>query len=233
MGVWEYFTVWYNVIFLVPLFMVFLFAILQLVGVGMELGGSDLGLEIDTDVDLEVGADTDVDVVDAGVDGSSGDVSFFTTILGFLNVGKVPLMVLLMTLFASWGLTGLICNRILGYKLLNAIPIISSVSAGIAFIVGIFSVKYLSLLVVMIFPESEKAVTHYDLVGKPAIVTTGRVTTAFGKARVALDSGARMQVTCRIREGDEEPSRGEEVLLVDYDPATMTFEVSKFDVEGL
>lgn len=232
MGFWEYFTVWYNAIFLVPLFMVFLFAILQLVGVGVELSGSDVGLEIDTDIDVDLDVDADTDL-DAGVDGSSGDVSFFTAILGFLNVGKVPLMVLLMTLFASWGLTGLICNRILGYKLLNAIPIISSVSAGIALVVSIFSVKYLALLVVMIFPESEKAVTHYDLIGKPAIVTTGRVTTAFGKARVALDSGARMQITCRIREGDEEPSHGEEVLLVDYDPATMTFEVSKLDVEGL
>lgn len=232
MGFWEYFTVWYNAIFLVPLFMVFLFAILQLVGVGVELSGSDVGLEIDTDIDVDLDVDTDADL-DASVDGSSGDVSFFTTILGFLNVGKVPLMVLLMTLFASWGLTGLICNRILGYKLLNAIPIISSVSAGIALVVSIFSVKYLALLVVMIFPESEKAATHYDLIGKPAIVTTGRVTTAFGKARVALDSGARMQITCWIREGDEEPSRGEEVLLVDYDPATMTFEVSKLDVEGL
>lgn len=236
MGFWEYITVWYNAIFLVPLFMMFLFAILQLVGVGLELSGSDFDVDVDTevdaDVDFEVDADADVDV-DAGIDGSPGDVSFFTAILGFLNVGKVPLMVLLMTLFASWGITGLICNMIMGYKLLSAIPILAGVSAGVAFAVSIFSVKYLSLLVIQIFPESEKATTHYDLVGRPATVTSQSVTTIFGRARVGLDDGSRMQITCRIKEGDDEIHYGEGILIVDYDPATMSFEVSKYDAGGL
>lgn len=44
MGFWEFVTVWYNVLFTIPLALVFLFALLQLIGIGLEIGEADPAL---------------------------------------------------------------------------------------------------------------------------------------------------------------------------------------------
>lgn len=62
--------------------------------------GLDFGLDADLDVATEVGDVTDVDSPE------SGDVGFFSKALDFINVGKVPIMVII-TLFKmiSWLVT--------------------------------------------------------------------------------------------------------------------------------
>ena len=109
------FVTWYNVLFSAPLVFVFLFAILQLIGVGFELGGGELDVDVDVDVDVEPDIDLDVDAdvdVDADAEADAGGPGVIASTLGFQNVGKVPCMVILMTLFASWGIVGLVCNSI-------------------------------------------------------------------------------------------------------------------------
>jgi len=237
MGFWEFVSAWYNVMFLAPLLLVFLFAFLQVVGVSLEFGGStevDVDSDIDIDVDSDIDIDTDLDVDsevefdnDVGADGPG----VFVSMLGFLNVGKVPLMVLIMTWLTSYGAVGLICNRVIGNRILRLIPPLAAVSAGIAFVASIFCTKYFAMGIAKIFPESEPAISRRDLVGMTARVVSGRVTSAFGRVAVHTGDNTTLKVACRVEEGDEEPVNGDEVLLEDYDPATQIFVVAKF--EGL
>ena len=88
--------VWYNVWFTAPI--AFMFSLRYLparYGRSGFWGG-------DTDADVEV--DTDVDT-DVNVGSGSGGSSFTAGVLGILNVGKVPFTILLMALFASWGIS--------------------------------------------------------------------------------------------------------------------------------
>jgi hypothetical protein len=238
MGFWDFLTAWFNVPFLIPLIFVLLFVILQLIGVGLEgldIGGSEADLEVDADVDIDVDVDMDVDA-EPDIDIDTGDVGgpgFTTSVLGFLNVGRVPLMIILMTWFASWGIVGLICNRIIGSKTMQIFPpwIVASLVA--ALVASIVSTKYLAAAFARIFPQSEPATAERDLIGKVARVTSGRVTSNFGRAIVPTPDGYRLTVSCRTEKDDEVPVQGDEVLLVDYDQATRTFEVVKVDAEDI
>ncbi len=223
---WEFFKElleWYNVLFSAPLVFVFLFAILQLIGVGFELSSGEPDVDVDVDVDVE--PDIDVDV-DADVGAGAGGPGLIASTLGFLNVGRVPCMVILMTLFASWGIAGLVCNSIIPVK---KFPPFIGISLGAAFILSILSTKYIAAGIASIFPESEPPTTYSSLSGSTARVTSGRVTSTFGRAVVQAPDGSRLNISCRVREGDEEPVHGDEVILVYYDENTRTFEVVKAD----
>jgi hypothetical protein len=79
-------------------------------------------------------------------------------------------------------------------------------------------------------PTAEKGVTSIkELVGRTAQVISGKVTTKFGQARLRDDLGYSITVFCKIREGNEVPKKGDEVLLLDYDDVDRKFEVEKFD----
>ena len=261
----ELFT-WYNVLFTAPLFFVFLFAILQIIGVSFQLGGgggetdvdvdADVDMDVDMDVDVDVDMDMDVDVepdidvdadmdadvdadvdADAEADADSGGPGIILGALGFLNVGKVPCMVILMSLFALWGIIGLVCNSIVGGgTVINKFPLWIGVSLGAAFFGSLFGTRYLAVGLAKVFPESERATRYADLMGLRAQVTSGRVTTTFGQAVVTSPDGSRLNISCRIREGEEMPIRGDEIVLVKYIPPSNQrrssyFEVVKVDAE--
>lgn len=88
-------------------------------------GDSDGDVDIDGDVDVDGDWDTDLDMeVDADADGS------FTALqaLGWLGLGKAPLLLLLAIDFSLWGLVGWVLNLLLGIPtgmLANAVLIVS------------------------------------------------------------------------------------------------------------
>jgi len=227
------FVTWYNVLFSAPLVFVFLFAILQLIGVGFELGGGELDVDVDVDVDVEPDIDLDVDAdvdVDADAEADAGGPGVIASTLGFLNVGKVPCMVILMTLFASWGIVGLVCNSIFPVR---EVPYFIAFSLGIAFILSNLITKYTAAGIAQIFPESDRPTSYSSLIGHSARITSGRVTSTFGRAIVQAPDGSRLNISCRVKEGAEELVQGDEVLLMNYDRDTRTFEVAKSDIAFL
>ena len=237
MGFWEFLSAWYNVPFLIPLVFVFFLSILQLIGIGLEsldIGGGDADLDIDADVDADIDVDLDVDAEpDLDIDiGDAGGPGVIVSALGFFNVGKVPLMIILITWFASWGVAGLICNRFIG-EAIRTVPPLVIISLASALIVSVMCTKYFAALLVRIFPQSDPATNERDLIGKVARVTSGSVTSTFGRAILLTPDGYRLTVSCRIEEGGEIPVKGDEVLLADYDLSTRTFEVAKVDVSNL
>ncbi len=77
-------------------------------------GGQDEDLDIDTDLDIDLDADLEVDVdVDSSVDGDFGAME----ILGWLGIGKAPLILLLATDLSLWGVLGWMLNVEVGSRL--------------------------------------------------------------------------------------------------------------------
>lgn len=73
------------------------------------------------------------------------------------------------------------------------------------------------------------SMTDNQLIGLRGRVISGRVTTTFGTVRVASPNGSELTVSCRVREGDDVPFKGDMVLLVGYDLREEIFDVRKDD----
>ena len=219
----NYILVWYNVWFTAPIACVFLFAIFQLVMGGLDFGGGDTDVGADADIEVDTDVDTDVNV-DTG---SSGN-SFATGVLGILNVGKVPFTILLMALFATWGISGLIVNEFLNINV-DSPRYTLWISVGAALLCSIFGTRYLALGLSKLFPESDRATNDSHLIGLRGRVISGRVTTTFGTARVPVPQGPELTVSCRVCEGEDIPLKGDTVVLIDYDSKGRIFDVTKED----
>lgn len=232
----------YNVWFTAPLALVFIFAIFRLIMGGMDFGDADVDADADVDVavdaevdvavDAEVDIDADVDAdaevdaeADADAEGHSGS---FVDILGFLNVGRVPVMVVLMSLFATWGISGLIANTLFNVP---ENPTWFWASCIVAFLCSLIGTRYLTFGVSKLFPESERAITDAQLLGMRGRVISGQITTTFGTVRVQVPDGPALTVNCRIKTEQVNPVKGDTVILVNYDDEKRIFDVKKAEAE--
>ena len=243
---WQYLTVTYNAWFTAPLAVVFLFAIFRLVLGGLDFGDAgdadvdaDVDVDVDADVDFDVDADVDVDVdadmdvdvdadidADADMEADTGLIgNFFADVFGFLNVGRVPFMIVVMTFFTTWSFTGLIVNEILG---VSAAPsLFFWVSCSVAFICSVLGTRYLSMTLAKVFPESDPPPKDLHLLGLHGRVISGQITTTFGTARVQVPDGHTLTVKCRVKPEDPTPVKGDIVVLVNYDPEERIFDVKR------
>lgn len=148
--------------------------ILMLIGVALFLaiillgGGDD---DIDTDVDADVDVDTDVD---SDADFNAGLLS----ILGFLGIGKVPLILLLAMNFSLWGMIGWMLN-IWVSQLIGEIPInilgIGGIIFGASLVVSLVISNWLAYPIGKIFAPFSEDVSSTRLVGHIGTVTSKKV----------------------------------------------------------
>lgn len=90
--------------------------------------------------------------------------------------------------------------------------------------------NYIAFGLLKLFPKRERSMTDNQLVGLRGRVISGRVTTTFGTVRISGPNGAEMRtVSCRVREGDDVPLKGDTVILIDYDLRGEIFDVTKAD----
>ncbi len=249
---WNYLTVTYNAWFTAPLATVFLFAIFRLVLGGLDFGDADVDADVDADMDFDVDADVDFDVdadvdfdvdadvdidVDADVDvdadtgavaASGASSNSFADVLGFLNIGRVPFMIVVMTLFTTWGSTGLMANELLKVK---NIPSMFWISCMIALVCGVLGTRYLSLTLSKVFPESDPATKDLHLLGLQGRVISGQITETFGTARVQVPDGHTLTVRCRVKQDESNPVKGDTVILVNYDSDKRIFDVKPIEKE--
>lgn len=87
--------------------------------------------------------------------------------------------------------------------------------------------NYIALRFSKLFPRRERSMTDNQLVGLRGRVISGRVTTTFGTARVSAPNGSELTVSCRVRDGEEVPLKGDTVILVAYDMRREIFDVTK------
>lgn len=216
-------NLWYNLIFTVPILLVIFYLILQAFGLAWDLGG---------DVDTDAG-DVDIDV-DADVDADMSGFLTFERALGFINVGRVPLTIIIATFLMFWGFTGYTVNGIIKNALGSFPSVFIMASCASALVVGIIATKFLSGIIARVFPQIETySSSNESLLGQVARVVSGQVTSKFGRAKVKDQYGNELTVFCRIPEGKEVLKRGDEVVLIDYDSSDNKFEVAKADFSDI
>jgi len=201
----NYLIVSYNVWFTAPLAIVFLLALFRLITGAMDFGDVDTDVDMDADLDMDADADVDADI-DTGTQSPS-----FGDVFGFLNVGRVPLMIVLMSLLVTWGIFGLIANAFLN---IPGNPHRVWISCIIALCCCFLGTRYISIGLSKLFPESEKAVRDTQLLGLRGRVISGQITTTFGTARVQVPDGPELTVSCRTEPDEATPVKGDTVVLI-------------------
>ena len=219
-GFLDYLIVSYNVWFTAPLTIVFLLALFRLLTGAMDFGDAD----VDADMDMDADADMDSDI-EADTELRS---PAFSDVFGFLNVGRVPLIVVLMSLFATWGIAGLIANAALNVP---TKPQWVWISCVIALFCSFLGTRYISIALSKLFPESEKAISDVQLLGLSGRVVSGQITTTFGTVRVQVPDGPELTVSCRAKSGEVTPLKGDTVVLINYDRTKRIFDVRKSEMQ--
>lgn len=212
----NYLIVSYNVWFTAPIAIVFLLALFRLATGAMDFGDVDADVDMDADVDADMDADT-------GTQGPS-----FGDVFGFLNVGRVPLMIVLMSLFVTWGISGLIANALLN---IPENPHWVWISCLVAFFCCFLGTRYISIALSKVFPESEKAINDVQLLGLRGRVISGQITPTFGTARVQVPDGPELTVSCRVEPDGVTPVKGDTVILINYDQTKRIFDVKKSEID--
>ena len=218
----SYLIVSYNVYFTAPLAIVFLLALFRLAIGAMDFGDVDADVDMDTGIEMDANVDADMDA-DTGTQGPS-----FSEVFGFLNVGRVPLMIVLMSLFVTWGIFGLIANALLN---IPENPNRVWISCIIAFLCCFLGTRYISIALSKLFPESEKAISDVQLLGLRGRVISGQITTTFGTARVQVPDGPELTVSCRTEADGITPVKGDTIVLINYDQTKRIFDVKKSEMD--
>ena len=187
---------------------------MQILGLILGLGLSEAfeNLLPDAEVDLDASLEGDIDV-DLDADPSLGEASLLGQFFGWLNVGRVPVLVLLLTFLTSFAVTGYIVQAVA----LGVTGLLPSLLVGpLALAAALPATRATSRVLGRILPKEETyAISPEELVGEIATVTLGpiRRRTA-GKARVMDAHGNLHFVRVRSARPDASFDVGAEVLLV-------------------
>jgi hypothetical protein len=202
---------WWNLPFLVMLGLCGVFFVLQAIGL---LGGdADHDVDGDTDVDHDVDGDVDGDAA------SGGMTAAWHEALAFLGVGRVPFMVVWVTLFLFGGFSGIFINRVLFVRAGGAYHGWWFVAVALAsLIVGLASVRLFSRVAArLVDVGGHGAVAKHEMEGKVGVVASVTLDERFGEIRAHDDRGNELLLHGCVRAGEAPLPRGTKVLLVSYD----------------
>ena len=193
-------------------------------GIGMDsldidLDAADLDVDFDVDVDVDVDIDADLDV--DGV-GSGGGTSIFVAMLKMMNVGEVPLMVVVSVLITSMWACSLVLNSSFnpaskfGLTMLLLIP---------NWIISLFATKLLTAPFRAVFKRANRGIAKpTKIIGRTCRITTQKVTTSFGQAELCHEEEDATQITLNVRSrSGEQLGKGDEVLVVEHDDESNTY----------
>lgn len=168
----------------------------------LDVGDVDAGVNVDMDADI----DLDVDF--------GGDASFLHMVLGFFGIGRVPLLVVIVSFLASFGLAGyLIQSLVHGVTGFYLPALLASIPA---FLGGSFVTRRIALAVGKLIPDVETdAVDSGSFIGRTAVLTLGEASRgkpAQGKLRD--QNGQIHYLMIEPDEANKSFRQGDEVLLV-------------------
>ncbi|MEM9840697.1 MAG: YqiJ family protein [Pseudomonadota bacterium] len=172
----------------------------------------------DFDADLDVDLDANAGPFDADAPQIGDTPGGLSRFLGWLSVGKVPVLVLLMAFLAAFGLIGIFGQAALVET--AGFPLPMFVSVPLAIFSALYPTRWLGRGIAKVLPkETTEATSSESFIGRVATVTTGtarrglpaeaKLTDSFGQAhylRVEPDNddetftqGADVLVTGRAR----------------------------------
>jgi hypothetical protein len=207
MTFWRFLNQWWNLPYLVALGLVGVFFVLQLFGFAAHAFAGD------QDVDLDGDGVPDHDV-DTGHDVDTEQDAF--SIGAFLGVGRVPFLVVWLTLFIFAGFTGLFLNRVLlaGAGVYRGWFFPLSLAGALA--VGVLAVRVAAKGVAKLVDVGGRgASARKDLRGRIGVVASATLDAQFGEIRVRDARGEELIVHGRLDGTEKVLERGAQVVLVD------------------
>ncbi|MCC6994322.1 MAG: DUF1449 family protein [Deltaproteobacteria bacterium] len=209
----SFFNHWWNLPYLIMLGLVAAFFLLQIIGLIGDAGDHD----VDHDHDVDAGGgDADADA-DADADHGGGGHAGMSEVLAFFGIGRVPFMVVWVTLFLFTGFVGLFTNRVVYANR-------GGLGAGAfllvllgALLIGLVAVRLFARLAAKLVDVGGKGSTSkHELAGKQGVVASATLDTSFGEVRVH-DGTSEQIVHARLGKGEAVLSRGARVVLIEYD----------------
>ena len=172
----------------------------------IDVGDVDTGIDLDADVDMDVDMDA---APDAG-----GGASFLHMVLGFFGIGRVPLLVVIVSFLGSFGLAGYVTQGVVhGITGMYLPGLLASIPA---FFGGSFVTRRLAFLVGRLVPDVEtEAVDSGTFIGRTAVITLGEA--APGKpaqGKLQDHNGQTHYLMIEPDEADKTYREGDQVLLV-------------------
>lgn len=155
--------------------------------------------------------------VGEGLEGLDGDVNVETpSLLSWINVGRLPLLMLIVVFLFAFGMTGLIGQRIVAALIGQPGPWF--LAAPLAFMAALPVTRVFGRGVARIMPRDETtAVSRDSLVGRVAVIVTGEARSGSpAQARVRDQHGQVHYVMVEPDTAADIFAQGSDVLLVRY-----------------
>lgn len=154
-------------------------------------------------------------------------------LLGFINLGRVPLSLLLMSSCFAWGALGLLLN--FGLRNVLSPGWAFSIALGASGLGAIVITRLSSGVLGLLFQEATTAIEPEELIGCVGTVISGQVPSeaesGFGRARIYSSHGTLLQISCLTHPGCQEPAKQTSVLVTGYDPQTRLYTVLEHESE--
>ena len=214
--------------------------------VSLGLVHFETGADADLDTDMDVDAHADVDVhadvdahadvdghVEAHADGGTeadahAEAGWLSSLFQFLNLGEVPLMIVVSFMALSLWLISLILNHYWNN---------GSVLCGLLFLVpNLILTCLITGVVTRPFRALFKALNreyeqHEPIVGRTCIVTTSEANAQFGQAEITTQ-GAPLLINVRTSE-DAVLKKGESGLVIKEDKSKSVYTIIKVTADKL
>jgi membrane protein implicated in regulation of membrane protease activity len=154
-----------------------------------------------------------------GYHANTGETGFIGGLMGWINAGRVPLLIVIITWLAAFAVAGFMLQT-LAASLLAPLPV--AVAGLIAFCLAAPATRFTTRLVSRIVPHDETyAVSDADLIGRVAEVTLGPLDQGpAGRVKVRDIHGNWHFPMARLADGHDPIPVGAQALLVDRSGTT-------------
>jgi len=208
---------WENLPFTIALGLMIAIGLLEGITTILGFGASSFieSLMPNTDIDLDIDVDVDIDAdIPGGVSGDIGSSGALSNLLGWFNIGRVPVLILFILFLFGFGMIGLIIQSVANNSAGRLLP--GVIPSGAAFAAAMIFVKFSGMALAKLIPKDEtEAVSEDSFIGRVAVITMG--TAKSGKPAQARLRDQHGQVHYIMVEPDSEAycfEAGSEVLPV-------------------
>lgn len=179
---------------------------------GVDVDVPDFDFDANLGTNLDINADAPLDV--HGHHGVDASGSILQQSLGWLHLGRLPLMIILVLAFFSFGSAGLLTQSIVSTSTGHLLP--SILAAIPALIVMVFFVRFAGLGLLAVMPRDETQAVHSrSFVGKEAVMVIGTATVQkAAQAKLRDQYGQTHYVMVHSRDEGVELTPGMRILII-------------------
>jgi hypothetical protein len=222
---WQFLNQWWNLPYLVMLGLVAVYFGMQAFGLAAHTGDADADADVDHELEHDLDHDVDHDLDHADHDSDNdGESHGFAAALG---VGRVPFMVLWLTLFIFTGFTGLFVNRLVQVRAGEYPPWFFLVSLLLSLGAGVVSVRFAARAVSRLVDTGGRgAAARRELAGAVGVVASPLLDEKFGEIRVHDPRGNELIVHGHLQASEAALRQGDKVVLVELENDSGLFQVA-------